>query len=76
MTPRHPSTENLLRWFGYDHLRPGLPRNVSERVSMLVDDVVDALPDSPELSAGLRHQLEAKDCFVRAAIAAQVPLSA
>jgi hypothetical protein len=28
------------------------------------------LPDSPELVAGLRHLLEAKDCFVRAAIAA------
>jgi hypothetical protein len=26
------------------------------------------LPDGPELSAGLRKLLEAKDCFVRAAI--------
>jgi hypothetical protein len=33
--------------------------------------MIDALPDDPELSAGLRHLLEAKDAFVRAAIRAQ-----
>ena len=27
------------------------------------------LPDGPELTAGLRKLLEAKDCFVRTAIA-------
>ncbi len=32
--------------------------------------MIENLPDSPELVAGLRHLLEAKDCFVRAAIAA------
>lgn len=26
------------------------------------------LPDGPELTAGLRKLLEAKDCFVRAAV--------
>lgn len=30
--------------------------------------MVDQLPDGPELTAGLRKLLEAKDCFVRAAL--------
>lgn len=36
-------------------------------------DVIEDLPDSPELTTGLRKLLEAKDCFVRAAIAAAEP---
>lgn len=30
--------------------------------------VINTLPDGPELTAGLRKLLEAKDCFVRAAL--------
>jgi hypothetical protein len=30
--------------------------------------MISDLPDGPELSAGLRKLLEAKDCFVRAAL--------
>jgi len=30
--------------------------------------MIEALPDGPELSAGLRKLLESKDCFVRAAL--------
>lgn len=30
--------------------------------------MVLALPDGPELTAGLRHLLEAKDAFVRAGL--------
>jgi hypothetical protein len=30
--------------------------------------MVDDLPDGPELTAGLRKLLEAKDCFVRASL--------
>jgi hypothetical protein len=30
--------------------------------------MVDHLPDGPELTVGLRKLLEAKDCFVRAAL--------
>jgi hypothetical protein len=32
--------------------------------------MISTLPDGPELTAGLRKLLEAKDCFVRAAVAA------
>ncbi len=34
------------------------------------------LPEGPELTAGLRKLLEAKDCFVRAAMAAKDPARA
>lgn len=34
----------------------------------LAQELVAVLPDGPELSAGLRKLLEAKDCFVRAAL--------
>jgi len=65
---RHPATTALLRWFAYGHLPAGPPRDTSAACAGLAERMVAKLPDSPELSAGLRHLLEAKDCFVRAAI--------
>lgn len=67
---RHPATVNLLSWFVFDHLRPGLPRDVSAQCAGWAQDAVAALPDGPELTTGLRKLLEAKDCLVRAAIEA------
>lgn len=69
MTGRHPATEQLLGFFVYDHLPPHLSA-VSKAFSDLANDMVLALPDSPELTAGLRKLLEAKDCAVRATVAA------
>lgn len=68
---RHPATSNLLRWFDFRHLREGAVRDTSAKVADLAVVLADTLPDGPELSAGLRKLLEAKDCFVRAAIEAQ-----
>lgn len=65
---RHPATEQLLRWFDYEHLPDDL-QEVSEPAGQLATLMVSVLPDGPELSAGLRKLLEAKDCFVRAAVA-------
>lgn len=65
--PRHPATVQLLRWFEYDHL-PERLQAVSKPVGDLAHAMVEVLPDGPELSAGLRKLLEAKDCFVRAGI--------
>ncbi|MFT4295635.1 MAG: hypothetical protein QM582_09515 [Micropruina sp.] len=59
-----------LRWFAFDHLPDDL-QQVSEPLALLAHDMADRLPDSPELSAGLRKLLEAKDCFVRAAVDAR-----
>lgn len=64
---RHPSTEHLLRYFEYGHL-PERLQSYSVPFAELALDVVTALPDGPELTAGLRKLLEAKDCIVRAAV--------
>jgi len=64
---RHPSTNSILEFFEYGHLPEHL-QAVSKLVHDLAHDMVDALPDGPELTAGLRKLLEAKDCFVRAAL--------
>jgi hypothetical protein len=67
---RHPSTTGLLEFFDTGHLPAHLAK-VSIPVGALAREMVDRLPDDPELSAGLRHLLEAKDCFVRAAVRAE-----
>ncbi len=64
---RHPATQQLARWFTFDHLRDDL-RPPSRACADLAQEMINGLPDGPELSAGLRKLLEAKDCFVRAAL--------
>ncbi len=64
---RHPATQQLARWFTYDHLREDL-RPPSRACAELAAEMISNLPDGPELTTGLRKLLEAKDCFVRAAI--------
>jgi hypothetical protein len=57
----------IMRYFRYDHL----PTHLQERSKPfkdLADLMVATLPRNPERSAGLRKLLEAKDCFVRAAL--------
>lgn len=68
-TARHPATVALLRWFEFDHLPPHL-QGVSAPFYRLAHETVALLPDDPELTTGLRKLLEAKDCIVRARIAA------
>lgn len=58
---------DILRFFASSHLPPEL-REISIAVQVLAKDMEHALPDGPEKSAGLRKLLEAKDCFVRAAL--------
>lgn len=67
MTDRHPATTGLLRYFEHAHLPEHLAA-VSRPLGELAHAVVEQLPDGPELTAGLRKLLEAKDCFVRAAL--------
>lgn len=64
---RHPSTVNIARYFEYQHLKTPL-RQFSKECAELADYMIANLPDGPELNAGLRKLLEAKDCFVRAAL--------
>ena len=64
---RHPATTGIARYFAYEHLKTPL-RGVSQQCHDLAEQMIATLPDGPELSAGLRKLLEAKDCFVRAAL--------
>ena len=67
----HPSTEAILQWFTYEHLPEGAAQDVSERCALLAKRAAKDLKDTPhgaELTTGLRKLLEAKDCFVRAAL--------
>lgn len=69
---RHPSVRQVSRWFDYRHLADGKPRVVSTVIADVAGDILAMIPgDDPELTTGLRKLLEAKDCFVRAAIATQ-----
>lgn len=63
---RNPSTQHFDKLFDYEHLSRDDMREVSKRCHDTAADMIAALPDGPELSAGLRKLLEAKDCFVRA----------
>ena len=65
--PRHPGTTHLLRYFEYEHLPQHL-QDISAPCAALAEEMTASLPDGPELTAGLRKLLEAKDCFVRAAV--------
>lgn len=71
LTGRHPGTVQILRWFAHEHLPEGPVRELSSIVANHAHYVAAVLPDGPELTTGLRKLLEAKDCFVRAAIDAQ-----
>ena len=64
---RHPGTIAILRQFALGHL-PASLRSISLASQELAFEMADRLPDGPELTAGLRKLLEAKDCFVRAAV--------
>lgn len=68
MADEQPYTKRALRYFEFDHLREGPLRLTSERVATLAYQMEEYLPEGPETTAGLRKLLEAKDCFVRAAL--------
>lgn len=59
--------DHLLGLFSYDHLPPHL-RDVSRPFHRLAHQMRHDLQIGYELVAGLRKLVEAKDCFVRAAL--------
>lgn len=61
---------NPLRFFAYAHLPKHL-HDISGGIADLAASMQASLPDSAEKSAGMRKLLEAKDCFVRAALDAR-----
>ena len=62
-----PST--TIKYFAFAHLPPHL-QATSKPIGELANQMEENLPDGPEKSAGMRKLLEAKDCFVRAALEA------
>jgi hypothetical protein len=65
----HPSTSAILRYFDFAHLPEHL-QAISRPFCELAAEMANRL-DGPELTAGLRKLLEAKDCMVRAAVDAK-----
>ena len=57
----------IMKYFAYSHL-PEKLQKVSAPIGELAATINGRLPDCAEKSAGLRKLLEAKDCFVRAAL--------
>jgi hypothetical protein len=62
----HPATAQILRHFEFGHL-PSHLQEISRPFHDLAHDLAGRL-SGPELSAGLRKLLEAKDCMARAAL--------
>ena len=71
MPQRHPATTHVMSFFTWDHLTDPDLRNLSREVCDLASLMYNQISDNPELTKGLRKLLEAKDCFIRAAIAAR-----
>ena len=62
----HPNTESILKFFEYG-LLPEKLQAISKPFGELALELAERF-DGPELTAGLRKLLEAKDCIVRAAL--------
>lgn len=62
----------LIRWFNFGHYQEATDERsvVAAEVKVLAQRLDGILPESAEKTAGMRKLLEAKDCFVRAAIEA------
>lgn len=71
-TRKEAEVDRLLRYFEYEHL-PAALQAVSRPLGELARQMAESLPPGPETTAGLRKLLEAKDCFVRAALPAAPP---
>ncbi len=60
-------TSPIMKHFQYGHLPENL-QVISKPIGDMAAEMDANLPDGAEKSAGLRKLLEAKDCFVRAAL--------
>lgn len=58
----------IMKYFTFAHLPHGKAKHISARCAELAEMIEHELLAGPEKSAGLRHLLEAKDCFVRQAL--------
>ncbi len=59
--------EDIMEWFSYEHLPPGIMRETSAMWAALAESTHANLPRCAERSVALRKLLEGKDAAVRAA---------
>ena len=64
----HSWAASTIKWFTYAHLPNENARDVSREITRLVTRISGKIAPGPEATAGFRKLLEAKDCFVRAAL--------
>lgn len=67
MSKPTPQGSTTAKYFAFGHLPPHL-QLASKPLGELAELLEQLLPNGPEKSAGMRKLLEAKDCFVRAAL--------
>ncbi|MEQ1675090.1 MAG: hypothetical protein ABL876_00235 [Chitinophagaceae bacterium] len=61
---------NIMEFFTFEHIQNPDLQDVAGACAQFACDILSLIEtDSAELTTGLRKLLEAKDCFVRAAIA-------
>ena len=72
---RHPSTQHMITMLKPNPNLKGKQALIADDIWTLACNLISNEPDnyynlvdSPELTAGLRKLLEAKDCFVRASL--------
>lgn len=65
---RHVGTQHAMRLLVPNYSLDGTAQEISEQAWVTAQKAVALLEDGPELSAGLRKLLEAKDCLVRQAL--------
>lgn len=65
---RHTSTEHMMLMLRPNPNLSGLNAAIARDIETLANKLTFTLEDGPELTAGLRKLLEAKDCFIRAAV--------
>jgi hypothetical protein len=65
---RHPSVAEKMAFFECNHLPEPL-FSVANLIRTAALEIEATVEDHPQLAIGLQHLIEAKDCFVRAAVA-------
>jgi hypothetical protein len=65
---RHPSVKEIMKYLEPNPNLKGIQAEIAQSFHSMADNLLNELEDSPELTAGLRKLLEAKDCFVRASL--------
>jgi len=69
LAARHVSVEAVGKYLVPNPNLDGTAADIASVTEGYVATMLGLIPeDSPELTAGLRHLLEAKDCFVRASL--------